>query len=211
MIKILIGDDHAIFREGLKRIVEEAEGLQVVGEAGSGQEILELARTVEPDVVLLDISMPGRGGLETAQELKRLHPQVRILVLTVHPEDHFAVRCLKEGADGYMTKDAAPQQLVQAIRKVRGGGKYVSPNLAELLAMSLGTGFMEAAHENLSDREFQVLLKIGEGMTVGKIAAELGLSVKTISTYRARIMEKMNMRNNAEIVLYVVRNGLLGE
>lgn len=208
MIKILIADDHVIVREGLKRIIEASGGMQVVAEAGSGQEALDKAKATHPEVVLLDVSMPGRGGLETAQELKRRDPRVRILMLTVHPEDHFAVRCLKEGADGYLTKDVASEQLVLAIRKVHSGGKYISPNLAERLATLLDSGIGRPPHEVLSDREFEVLRRIGAGKTVGEIAVELNLSVKTISTYRARILEKMNMRNNAELMRYVVDQGL---
>ncbi len=209
MIRILIADDHVIVREGLKRIIEASgSGLQVIGEAATGQEALDLAKATRPEVVLLDVSMPGRGGLETAQELKRRDPRVRVLMLTVHPEDHFAVRCLKEGADGYLTKDVASEQLVQAILKVHSGGKYVSPALAERLAFSLDSGFGRPLHEALSDREFEVLRRIGAGKTVGEIATELNLSVKTISTYRARILDKMNMKNNAELMRYVVEQGI---
>jgi DNA-binding NarL/FixJ family response regulator len=208
MVRLLIADDHAIVREGLKRILEAAGDLAVVAEAASGPEALEQARRSHPDVVLLDVSMPGRGGLETAKDLKQQNPKVRILMLTVHPEDQFAVRCLKQGADGYMTKDAAPEELVQAIRRLQRGGKYVSPNLAERLAFSLDGELGHAAHEDLSDREFEVLRMIGSGKTVGEIAAGLNLSVKTVSTYRARILEKMNLRNNAEIIRYVVELGL---
>jgi len=208
MGRILIADDHVIVREGLKRIIEASPGLLVVAEAASGQEALDEAKTARPEVVLLDVSMPGRGGLETAQELKKRDPRVKVLMLTVHPEDHFAVRCLKEGADGYLTKDVASEQLVQAIRKVHSGGKYVSPALAERLAFSLDTGFGQPAHEALSDREFEVMRAIGAGKTVGEIAVDLTLSVKTISTYRARILEKMNMRNNAELMRYVMEQGL---
>jgi DNA-binding NarL/FixJ family response regulator len=208
MIRILIADDHVIVREGLKRIIEASGGMQVVAEASTGQEALEKAKVTHPEVVLLDVSMPGRGGLETAQELKKRDPRTRVLMLTVHPEDHFAVRCLKEGADGYLTKEVASEQLVQAIHKVYGGGKYVSPSLAERLAFSLDSGFGRAPHEALSDREFEVLRRIGAGKTVGEIASELNLSVKTISTYRARLLEKMNMKNNAEIMRYVVDQGL---
>lgn len=210
MTRVLIADDHAIIREGLKRILEAAGDLDVVAEAGTGPEALDLARASRPDVVLLDVSMPGRDGLETAKDLKRQNPKVRILMLTVHPEDLFAVRCLKEGADGYMTKDAAPDQLVQAIRRLQRGGKYVSANLAERLAFQLDGELERPAHEDLSDREFEVLRRIGAGKTVGEIAAELNLSVKTISTYRARILEKMNLKNNAEIIRYAVEKGLDG-
>ncbi|MGH9361220.1 MAG: response regulator [Thermoanaerobaculia bacterium] len=208
MIKILIADDHQIVREGLKKIVEGHPGLTVVAEAATGHEALEQAKATKPDVVLLDVSMPGKGGLETVQELKARDPRVRVLMLTVHPEDHYAVRCLKGGADGYLTKDVASSQLVEAIQKVFRGGKYVSPTLAERLAESLGAGFGRAPHEVLSNREFEVLRRIGSGQTVGEIAEALHLSVKTVSTYRARILEKMNMKTNAEIVRYAVGEGL---
>jgi DNA-binding NarL/FixJ family response regulator len=210
MIRILVADDHTIVREGLKAILERAGDFEVVAEAATGAEAVERARASRPDVVLLDVSMPGRDGLETAKDLKRQNPKVRILMLTFHPEDLFAVRCLKEGADGYMTKDAAPQQLVEAIRRIQRGGKYVSPNLAERLAFQLDGELDRPAHEILSDREFDVLRRIGSGKTVGEIGAELHLSVKTISTYRARILEKMNLRNNAEIIRYAVEQGLDG-
>jgi two-component system invasion response regulator UvrY len=208
MVTILIADDHTLFREGLKRILEQSDGLRVAGEAATGEEAVELARRLRPDVVLLDVSMPGRGGIETAQELKRRLPGVRILMLTVHPEDHFAVRCLREGADGYMTKDAAPAQLLAAIHKVRAGGKYVTPALAERLATSLETGFGRMPHEGLSERELQVMRLIAAGRTASAIAAELHLSVKTVSTYRTRILEKMAMKNNAEIMRYAFEIGL---
>ncbi len=208
MTKVLIADDHPILREGLKRILETADDLQVVAEATTGPETLDRTRTSRPDVVLLDVSMPGRDGLEVARDLKRLDRNLRILILTVHPEDHFAVRCLKEGADGYMTKDTAPEQLVQAIRRLQRGGKYISPSLAERLALNLCEGVGGAAHEALSERELQVMRRIGAGRTVGEVAAELHLSVKTVSTYRARILEKMNLRTTAEMIRYAVEVGL---
>lgn len=208
MIRVLIADDHPILREGLKRILETAGDLQVVAEATTGPETLDRTRTSRPDVVLLDVSMPGRDGLEIARDLKRLDRNLRILMLTVHPEDQFAVRCLKEGADGYMTKDTAPDQLVQAIRRLQRGGKYISPSLAERLALGLCEGFGGVAHDTLSDRELQVMRRIGSGRTVGEIAAELHLSVKTVSTYRARILEKMNLRTTGEMIRYAVEAGL---
>jgi len=204
MIKVLIADDHPIFKEGLKRIIDGVLDFTVVGEAASGPEAVEVARRTQPNVVLLDVTMPGRGGIETAQELKRLVPGVRVLMLTVHVEDHFAIRCLREGADGYLTKDAAPSILVEAVRKVYTGGKYVSPVLAELLALNLDAGRGRAPHERLSTRELEILRLIAAGQTVGEIAENLHLSVKTVSTYRSRILEKMNLKNNAEIILYVV-------
>jgi two-component system invasion response regulator UvrY len=208
--KILIADDHAIFREGLKKVLESAGGLAVVAEAATGEEALARARESGPDLVVLDVSMPGRGGIETVQELKRRAPKVRILVLTMHAEDNFAVRCLREGADGYLTKDAGPEQLVLAVRKVSAGGKYVSPALAERLAFNLDTSFDRPLHEKLSHREFQVMRLIGAGRAASEIAAELHLSVKTVSTYRARILEKMDMRTNSEIMRYAIELGLGG-
>lgn len=209
MIKVLIADDHPIFREGLKRILADAGNFAVVGEATNGREAVEQSLSARPDIVLLDISMPGKGGIETAQEIKDRNPKVCILMLTIHPEDSFAVRCLKEGVDGYMTKDAAPSQLTHAIDKICSGGKYVSPSLAERLAVTLGQGFVGPPHESLSERELEVMLRIAAGNTVGEIAGELYLSVKTISTYRSRILIKMNMRNNAEIMRYAVQQGLV--
>lgn len=204
MIRVLIADDHPIFKEGLKRIVEGVPDFTVVGEAASGPEAVEVARHSHPSVVLLDVAMPGRGGIETAQELKRLVPGVRVLMLTVHVEDHFAIRCLREGADGYLTKDAAPQVLVDAVRKVHAGGKYVSPALAELLALNLDADHGKAPHERLSTRELEIMRLIATGQTVSEIAENLHLSVKTVSTYRTRILEKMNLKNNAEIMLYAI-------
>ena len=207
MIRVLIADDHSIYREGLKKVLE-AGGLAIAAEAATGEEALEQAKETHPDVVILDVSMPGRGGIETVQELKRREPRIRVLVLTMHSEDNFAVRCLREGADGYLTKDAGPEQVLAAVRKVHGGGKYVSPSLAERLASSLDANFGRPLHEKLSHREFQVMSLIGEGKTASEIAAELNLSVKTVSTYRARILEKMDMKSTVEIIRYVVMRGL---
>jgi DNA-binding NarL/FixJ family response regulator len=206
-VRILIADDHAIYREGLKKVLEAA-GLVVVAQAATGEEALQAARTSHPDVAVLDLSMPGRGGIETVQELKRREPRIRVLVLTMHAEDNFAVRCLREGADGYLTKDATPEQVVVAVRKVYSGGKYVSANLAERLASSLDVNFLRPPHEKLSHREFQVISLIGAGKSAAEIAAELHLSVKTVSTYRARILEKMDMKSTVEIIRYVVLHGL---
>jgi two-component system, NarL family, invasion response regulator UvrY len=207
MIKVLVADDHAIYREGLKRILEAA-GLVVTAEAATGEDALQQARQSQPDVAILDLSMPGRGGIETVQELKRREPRIRVLVLTMHSEDNFAVRCLREGADGYLTKDAEPDQVLKAVRKVYSGGKYVSPLLAERLASNLDVNFLKPPHEKLSHREFQVISLIGAGKTAGEIAEELHLSVKTVSTYRARILEKMDMKSTVEIIRYVVTHGL---
>lgn len=208
MIRLLIADDHAIFRIGLRRALEAAADVEVVAEASTGEEALVEARRSHPDVALLDLTMPGRGGLETAQELKRASPRVKVLMLTMHPEDNFAVLCLRMGADGYITKDAPPDLVLQAIRKVASGGKYVSATLAERLATDVACGGERPAHELLSSREFEVLRKIAAGRTASQIAAELHLSVKTVSTYRTRILEKMNLRTNADIMSYAFRAGL---
>jgi two-component system, NarL family, invasion response regulator UvrY len=207
VIRVLIADDHAIYREGLKKILEAA-GLAVAAEAANGEEALQLAKHTHPDVAIVDLTMPGRGGIETVQELKRREPRIRVLVLTMHSEDNFAVRCLREGADGYLTKDAAPDQVLTAVRKIYSGGKYVSSLLAERLAANLDINLLRAPHEKLSHREFQVISLIGAGKTAGEIAGELHLSVKTVSTYRARILEKMDMKSTVEIIRYVVLHGL---
>jgi two-component system invasion response regulator UvrY len=208
MIRVLIADDHSIFRIGLKRTLESAPDMVVAAEAATGEETLVKARQSNPNVVLLDVSMPGRGGVETAQELKRVNPRVRVLMLTMHPEDQYAVLCLKLGADGYITKDVPPEVLLEAVRKVASGRKYVSSNLAERLATDLsGTGD-RPAHELLSSREFEVMRKIAAGRTTGEIAAELHLSVKTVSTYRSRVLQKMNLKTNADIMHYAFRAGL---
>jgi two-component system invasion response regulator UvrY len=207
MTRVLIADDHAIYREGLKKVLEAA-GLCVVAEAATGEEALQLAKESHADVVVLDVSMPGRGGIETVQELKRREPRIRVLVLTMHSEDNFAVRCLREGADGYLTKDAGPDQVLAAVSKISAGGKYVSPSLAERLASNLDANFGRPLHEKLSHREFQVMSLIGAGKTASEIAVELHLSVKTVSTYRSRILEKMDMRSTVEIIRYVIVRGL---
>jgi DNA-binding NarL/FixJ family response regulator len=209
MIKILIADDHPIVRRGLHQILAEQPDMAVLGEAQNAQELLELARRADWDVVVLDISMPDRGGLEALKELKALRPGAAVLVLSIHPEDQYAGRARKAGAAGYLTKDSAPEELVKAIRKVLAGGKYVSPSFAEMLALRLDAGLAKPLHEALSDREYQVLCLIASGKTVSQIAAELALSVKTVSTYRGRILEKMNMQSNAELTRYTIQNGLI--
>ena len=208
MIKVLIADDHQLFRQGLRNLLE-LERIEVVAEASTGPETLEEARRTKPDIVLLDVAMPGRGALETMQSLKDHDARVKILMLTGHPEDHYAIRCLKAGADGYLTKDNASEQLVAAIRRVNGGGKYISSQLAEQLALSLTNDLGVAPHEGLSDREFQVMQRIASGETVSEIADALCLSVKTISTYRTRVLRKLNLRNNAEIMQYAMREDLV--
>lgn len=209
MIKILIADDHAIIRRGLTQIVGCEFDMEVAGEAENGQQTLEFVRTQHCDVVVLDINMPGRSGLDVLKEVKHERPRLPVLVLSVHPEEQYGVRVLKAGAAGYLTKESAPEQLVQAIRRVYRGGKYVSDSLAEKLIFELGSDGDQPPHDGLSDREYEVMLMIASGNTVGEIAGVLSLSVKTISTYRARVLAKMNMKNNAELTYYVIQNRLL--
>lgn len=209
MIKILIADDHAIVRRGLKQILTETPDMVVAGEAHDGQEMLDLVRSGHWDVVVLDISMPGRGGLDILKQLKSERPKLPVLMLTIYPEDQYAVRVLRAGASGYLTKESAPDHLVEAIRKVARGGKYVSAHLAEKLAFSLESLSEKPPHETLSDREFQVLRLIASGKTVKEIGDQLALSVKTISTYRTRILEKMRMKNNAELTHYAIQQKLV--
>ena len=210
MIRILIADDHAIVRRGLKQIVSEQADMIVASEAENAREVLDLVRTQKWDVVVLDINMPGRNGLEVLKELKRENPKLPVLILSIHPEDQYGVRVLKAGAAGYLTKDSAPDELVLAIRKVHRGGKYISASLAETLVYELVAKTDRPRHETLSDRELQVMTMIASGKTVGEIGEELSLSVKTISTYRARVLGKMNMRTNAELTQYAIQNQLLG-
>jgi two-component system invasion response regulator UvrY len=211
MTRLLIADDHPIVREGLRRVVEDAPGggITVVGEASDGDELLAQATSVDPDVVLLDITMPGPGFVETIQRLKAIHPRVRILVLSVQPEDQFAVRALKAGAAGYVSKNLSPEHLVTAIQEVVRGGRYVSPSLAQRLAAAVADGADRPPHEGLSAREYQVLCLIGAGKSVKEIAAAMDLSVKTVSTYRTRILEKTTLKSNAEIIRYTVEHGLV--
>lgn len=208
MIRVLIADDHAIVREGLKRILADDSSVETIGEASDGQEAARLVRLHKPDVVLLDISMPGRSGIDALADIQSASADTRILILSMHPEDQYAIRCLRDGADGYLTKESAPELLLGAIRKIHSGGKYVSPMLAEKLASNLNSEDRTAPHEALSDRELQVLIMIGAGDTVSGIADKLCVSVKTVSTYRARILEKMGMENNAQLMRYAMENGL---
>ena len=208
-MKILIADDHPVVRRGLRQIMtDEIESVEV-GEAGDGREVLEQLKRTDWDVVLLDVSMPGASGLEVLRILKEDHPSLPVLVLSMHPEDQYAVRAFRAGASGYLTKGSATEELVNAVRKVTSGGRYVSPTLAESLAQHLYAEAERSGHAGLSDREHQVLLLIGSGKTVGEIAQEMSLSVKTISTYRTRLLEKMGMRNNAELMQYAIRQGLV--
>jgi len=209
MIRILLADDHAIVREGVKRILSEAPGAEVVGEADTGDQALARVAELKPDLVLLDLSMPGRSGLETLREIKSRYPHTRVLVLSMHPEDQFALRLLREGAEGYMTKETAPDELVRAVEKIAAGGKYVSAALAERFVESLGEDTRRPAHDRLSSREYEVMRLLASGKTVTEIGKQLFLSVKTVSTYRQRILEKMSLRNNSELIRYALENQLV--
>jgi DNA-binding NarL/FixJ family response regulator len=209
VIRVAIADDHPIVREGLRRIVSEDSGISVTGEASSAVELFRLLAAVPVDVVLLDVSMPGTTFIETLQDLRREHPSVKVLVISAHPEDQWATRSLRAGASGYLTKDHSPEQLVLAIRRVARGGKYVSESMAERLAEMVDSGRARAPHEQLSDREFEVLRALGSGMMVKEVAAQLRLSAKTVSTYRTRLLEKMGLKSKQDLVRYVVTHDLL--
>lgn len=208
-IKILIADDHAIVREGLKQILADTGDIVVVGDAENGNDAIKLARSVDADMLLLDISMPDKSGIEVLKQIKKECPKIAVLVLSMHREDQYAIRSLKAGASGYMNKQSAPAELVDAIRQVAGGRKYISPALAQELANQIGDDRNVPPHETLSDREYQTLVMIASGKTVSDIALELSLSVKTISMYRTRLLQKMKLRHNAELTHYAIKNHLV--
>lgn len=209
MIRIIIADDHAVVRAGLRELLGQRGSLSIVGEAESGDRIIELVQQVEADVLLLDVSMPGPPFLEVLQRVREGAPRLRILVLTMHPEDQFALRALRSGASGYLTKARTPDELLEAVTRIARGGRYISPALADRLAHQLDADFSAPPHEQLSDRELEVLLLLGRGHTVKEAAQALRLSVKTVSTFRSRILRKMSFSSNADIVQYVARAGLL--
>jgi DNA-binding NarL/FixJ family response regulator len=209
-MRVLIVDDHDLVRRGLQQVLEDAfEGIEI-GEARSAEEALGLIHADNWDVVILDITMPGRSGLDALKEIKKDRPNLPVLVLSIHPEEQFATRVLKAGASGYMNKETATAELVNAVNKVRFGGRYVSEKLAEKLALDVGREAEGVApHERLSDREYEVLLLIAAGLTISEIALKLSLSVKTISTYRSRILEKTNLKSNAGLIRYAIENKLV--
>jgi len=209
MIRILIVDDHAILRRGLRALLSDEFHGAAFGEASNARQALEQLRKEKWDVALLDITLPGKSGLDLLKEFKAARPKLPVLILSAHAEDQFAVRVLKAGAGGYLTKESAPEELAKAIRKVLAGGQYVSPALAEKLALRVRKDITLTPHETLSDREYEIMCLIASGKTVTEIAGELSLSPKTISTYRARILEKLGVRNSAEIVQYATQNNLL--
>ncbi len=207
--KILIADDHVLVREGLKKVLTEENDLEVKSEAASGDEVLSIISKQKFDIILLDISMPGKSGLDILKAIKEIQPNIKILILSMHPEERFAVRALKLGASGYLTKQSAPEELVNAIRKLLNGGSYISSVLADKLAEEVKNGSKDNIHEKLSNREFEVFRLIATGKTVSQIAEHLSLSIPTVSTYRARILDKMDMKTNAEITYYAIHNGLV--
>lgn len=208
MIKIVIADDHAVVREGLKRIISSAHDMAVVGEAANGTEVMQQVRDLEFDVLVLDLSMPGRSGMELIKLVRCEKPKLRILVLSMHEELQYAVRSIKSGASGYLTKESAPAQLMQVLRKVAGGGAFISTGVAEQLALGSLPGSSCAAHERLTDREFEVFRLIAIGMSVTDIAGRLNLSAKTISTHKANLMQKMSLQNQSELIRYAIKYGV---
>ena len=209
MIRVAIVDDHAIVRAGLRQFLAEQPDLQVSGEAANGREALELLRKGEVDVMLMDLSMPDHGGVDALQAIKARAPELPVLILSGFPEQHYATTLLRQGASGYLNKECDPQEIVKAIRTVARGRRYITPTVAELLADQLDGGGDKAPHELLSEREFQVFLRLAQGETVGHIAEALFLSVKTVSTYRTRVLEKLKLQSNSDLTYYALKNGLI--
>lgn len=211
MIRVVIADDHTIMREGLKRLLLADQDFAVVGEARDGQEVMTCVRELDFDVLLLDMSMPKKSGTELIKQIKAEKPKLRILVLTMHEEQQYAIRAIKSGASGYLTKDSASAQLISAIRKVAGGGAFISAAVAEQLALGAMPRAEGPPHTTLSDREYQVFQLLVAGRTISEIAGELSVSVKTVSTHKARLMEKMGMANQAELIRYAIAHHLVDE
>lgn len=209
MIRVLVADDHAVVREGLKRILGDAPDMSVVAEAADGEQALEQLKAADVDVLLLDLSMPGPGVFELLRQCQEDHPDVRVLVISVQPEAMYAVRALKGGASGYVSKDRSPEELAWAIRRVHAGGRYISESLAERLVFGDGFDLDHLPHESLSNREYEVLCLLGEGKRVKEIAAELGVSPKTVSTYRTRILEKLDAESTADLIRYAMSHNLV--
>lgn len=208
MIRILVADDHTVVRSGLRQMLSREPDMQIAGEAGNAKEVMEAVHREAWDVLILDIGMPGRGGIEILRDVKQQCRNLPVLILSMYPEDQYAVRSIKAGADGYLSKDIAPEELIKAIRKVLRGQRYISEGVAERLAEAMNDDSDILPHEALSDREYQVLCMIASGKTVSQIAADFSLSVKTVSTYRARLLEKMKLKNNAELTHYAFNHKL---
>ena len=209
MTKVLIADDHPVVREGVRRILQGASEVEVVGEVGRSDEVLDAARRLKPDVLILDIAMPGPSHLEVLAALPAACPGTRTLILSAQPEEEYAVRALKGGATGYLTKDYAPPDLIEAVRRIAAGGRYVTDALAERLAMGLGSDGATEPHERLSNRELEVLRLLAAGLSLKEIAARLDISPKTVSSFRARVLEKMELRTNADLVRYTLEHHLI--
>jgi two-component system invasion response regulator UvrY len=209
MIRVLVADDHAVVRRGVVQILDEAPDLVAAGEASTGREVLQQVQENDYDVLVLDIGMPEGSGLEVLHQLRTLRPELRVLILSMYPERQYALRALKAGAAGYLTKESAPDELVAAVHRIAQGGKYITQSLAEELTAALVGEAEQAPEEILSDREFQVVCMLAEGKTIAAIASELALSVKTVSTYRARVLEKLNLSNTAEIIRYAFEHKLV--
>ena len=209
MIRILIADDHGVVRQGLQQIVSERMNMVVAGQAADGQEALELVRANDFDVAIIDIAMPGRGGLDVLRDLKTAKPDMKVIILSMYSEEQYAVRSLRDGASAYLTKTSAPDELVLAIETVAAGRRYITPSIADRLAGYIEDSTTRPAHELLSDREMQVLVLIGSGRTVSEIADQLKLSVKTVSTYRSRVLEKMSLASNADLIRYAIHHRLV--
>ena len=209
MIKVSICDDHKIVREGLKQILEEYSHIQVLYDVSSGEELYKKFKGEVPDVLILDISLPGRSGLEILKQLKISHPQMHVLILSMYPEDQFAIRVLKAGASGYLHKDSSPEKLIEAIDTIAQGNKYLNPSVSSLLLKEISAGKKQNLHELLSDREYEVMIWIGRGKSLTEIGEIMSISIKTVSTYRTRILQKMNMQSNVQLIKYLIDNNLL--
>ena len=209
LIKVLIVDDHRLVREGLKKILAETRDIVVAGEADGGHEALQKTRKTDYDVIILDISMAGKSGIEVLDELKKEKPKSQVLIVGMHPEEQYALRAMKSGAAGYLTKESTPAELIDAIHRVAAGKRYLTPAIAEYLALAVQTDGSKPLHEKLSNREYQIFCMIAKGKTVSGIATDLILSSKTVSTYRARVLQKMGMKNNSELIYYAVKNDLV--
>jgi two-component system invasion response regulator UvrY len=208
-IKIFLADDHTMFRDGVKQVLSITPGFSVVGEASTASELLEKLQHSKCDIVVLDISMPGRSGIDVLKQLKQIYPYIHVLVLSMHPEDQYASRAIKAGASGYLTKNKATLELIEALRRVASGRKYISSDVAEQLAIDLERNIDKPLHQRLTDREYQVMCMIGSGKTVKQIAEELALSISSVSTLRARTLKKLGMRTNAEITHYAIKHDLV--
>jgi len=209
MIRVFIADDHAVVRRGIRQILSEDEEIKVVGEASNAAEILEQFYKVEYDVLILDITMPGKNGLDVMIEIKQRKPKIRVLILTMYSEEEIAMRALKTGASGYLSKDSVPGELMKAVRKVYNGGKYLSASLAESIAFPFDKNILNLPHNQLSEREFQIMCLLASGNSLGQIAEDLSINVKTVSTYKTRILEKMKMKSNVELTHYAIKHNLV--